>query len=266
MDIRSSTPSFADQVILITGAGSGIGRELARTLSAEGARIGAIDCSGAALEQVAVLLGKRAAFAVADVTDLSGLGRAVAGLEERLGPTDVLIASAGMARETPVETYRAEDFADQINVNLIGVSNSVAAVLPGMRERRRGHLVALSSLASYRGLPWMAGYCASKAGVNALFDALRVELRSCNIAVTTLCPGFIRTPMTAPFRPPGRHMMELEDAVSHMVRAIRARRAFLAFPPAPAWWMRLLHYLPRSGGDWLAEQYLRKLKKRAKSP
>jgi hypothetical protein len=60
-------------------------------------------------------------------------------------------------------------------------------------------------------------------------------------------------------------MMELEDAVSHMVRAIRARRPFLAFPLAPTWWMRLLHYLPRSGGDWLAEQYLRKLKKRAKS-
>jgi NAD(P)-dependent dehydrogenase (short-subunit alcohol dehydrogenase family) len=256
-------PWFADQVILITGAGSGIGCELARALAAEGARIGAVDCNGAALEQIAVLLGKRAAYAVADVTDLSRLRRAVAGLEERLGPTDVFIANAGIARETPVETYRAEDFADQINVNLIGVSNSVAAVLPGMRERRRGHLVVLSSLASYRGLPLMAGYCASKAGVNALFDALRVELQSYNIAVTTLCPGFIRTPMTAPFRPPGRHLMELEDAVSHMVRAIRTRRPFLAFPSAPTSWMRLLRYSPRSWSDWLTAQYLRKLQRRA---
>ena len=250
--------------MLITGAGSGIGRQLAQTLAAEGARIGAVDCNDAALGEVAALLGKRAAYAVADVTDLEGLRRAVAGLEERLGPTDVLIANAGIARETPVEMYCAEDFADQINVNLIGISNSVAAVLPGMRERRRGHLVALSSLASYRGLPWMAGYCASKAGVNALFDSLRVELRSYNIAVTTLCPGFIRTPMTAPFRPPGRHIMELEDAVRHMVQAIRTRRPFLAFPPSPASWMRLLHYTPRSWSDYLTEQYLRKLKKRAK--
>jgi NAD(P)-dependent dehydrogenase (short-subunit alcohol dehydrogenase family) len=232
VDSRSSVPSFADEVILITGAGSGIGRELARRLGAEGARIGAIDCNGAAVEQVAALLGTCAAYAVADVTDLSRLRRAVAELEERLGPTDVLIANAGIARKTSVDAYRAEDFADQINVNLIGVSNSVAAILPGMRERRRGHLVALSSLASYRGLPLMAGYCASKAGVNALFDTLRVELRSYNIAVTTLCPGFIRTPMTAPFRPPGRrHMMEPEEAVSHMVRAIRTQRPFLAFPP-----------------------------------
>jgi NAD(P)-dependent dehydrogenase (short-subunit alcohol dehydrogenase family) len=197
------------------------------------------------------------------VTDLKGLRRAVADLEKRLGPTDVLIANAGIARETPVETYCAEDFADQINVNLIGVSNSVAAVLPGMRERRRGHLVAVSSLASYRGLPLMAGYCASKAGVNALFDALRVELRSYNIAVTTLCPGFIRTPMTAPFRPPGRHLMELEDAASHIVRAIRTRQPFVAFPPSPTSWMRLLRYAPRSWSDWLTAQYLRKLKKRA---
>jgi NAD(P)-dependent dehydrogenase (short-subunit alcohol dehydrogenase family) len=249
-------------MILITGAGSGIGRQLARTLAAEGARIGVLDRNGAALQEVAVLLGKHAAYAVADVTDPSALRRAVADLEERLGPTDVLIANAGIARETPVETYCADDFVDQINVNLIGVSNSVAAVLPGMRERRRGHLVALSSLASYRGLPWMAGYCASKAGVNALFDALRVELRSYNIAVTTLCPGFIRTPMTAPFRPPGRHMMELEDAVHHMVRAIRARQPFVAFPPAPASWMRLLRYTPRSWSDWLTAQYLHKLRKK----
>jgi NAD(P)-dependent dehydrogenase (short-subunit alcohol dehydrogenase family) len=252
-------------MVLITGAGSGIGRELARALAAEGARIGALDCNGAALEELAVLLGKRGACAVANVTDPSGLRRAVADLEERLGPTDVLIANAGIARETPVETYCAGDFADQVNINLIGVSNSVAAVLPGMRERRRGHLVALSSLASYRGLPWMAGYCASKAGVNALFDALRVELRCYNIAVTTLCPGFIRTPLTAPFRPPGRHLMELEDAVGHMVSAIRTRRPFLAFPPAPTSWMRLLRYSPRSWSDWLTAQYLRKLKKRAKS-
>jgi short-subunit dehydrogenase len=153
--------------------------------------------------------------------------------------------------------------ADQINVNLIGVSNSLAAVLRGTRERRRGHLVALSRLASYRGRPLMAGYCASKAGVNALFDALRVELRSYNIAVTTLCPGFNRTPMTAPFRPPGRPLMELEDAVSHMVRAIRTWRPFLAFPSAPTSWMRLLRYSPRSWSDWLTAQYLRKLQRRA---
>jgi NAD(P)-dependent dehydrogenase (short-subunit alcohol dehydrogenase family) len=254
--------SFADRTILITGAASGIGQQLAKTFVAEGARIGALDRNADAVAEAAALLGKRAAHAVADVTDLAGLRQAVAELEGRLGPTDVLIASAGIARETPAETYRAEDFAAQVHVNLIGVSNSFDAVLPGMRQRRRGHLVALSSLASYHGLPHLAGYCASKAGVNALCDSLRVELRPYGIAVTTLCPGFIRTPMTAPHARPGMDMMELDDAVRRMVRAIRARRSFSAFPASATWQVRLLRYLPLSWGDWLAAEYLKRLNRR----
>ena len=123
---------------------------------------------------------------------------AVRQLESQTGPTDLLIASAGVGQETSADAFSAEVFSHVIQVNLIGVSNSIAAVLPGMRERRRGHLAALSSLASYRGLPRMAGYSASKAGVNALMDSLRVELRNYGIACSTICPGWIRTPMTAP--------------------------------------------------------------------
>ncbi len=139
---------------------------------------------------------------------------------------------------------------------MIGVANSVAAVLPGMRERRRGHLVALSSLASYRGLPVMSGYCASKAGVNALFDALRVELRPFNIACTTICPGWIRTPMTATldFTIPG--MMDVADAVRPMVAAIQARRGFVAFPARTVWQVRLMRYLPHRVSDWLVRRAL----------
>ncbi len=78
-----------------------------------------------------------------------------------------------------------------IRVNLVGVANSIAAVTAGMLERRRGQIVAISSLASFRGFPHMAGYCASKAGVNALLDSLRVELKPLGIDVTTICPdGF----------------------------------------------------------------------------
>jgi short-subunit dehydrogenase len=121
-----------------------------------------------------------------------------------------------------------------------------------MRRRRSGHLVALSSLASYCGLPRMAGYCASKAGVNALLDALRVELKPLGIAVTTICPGWVRTPLTAPIGLPASHMMEVDEAVRRMVRAIAARRPFLAFPAGNVWRVRLLRYLPRPLRDWLA--------------
>jgi short-subunit dehydrogenase len=249
--------AFQDRVVLITGAASGIGRQLALTLAAEGARLAALDRQGPALEALAAdLKGKPVACAVADVTDPAAVREAAARLESQLGPTDLLIASAGVGRETSATDFRAEDMAEVINVNLLGVVNSIAAVLPGMRERRRGHLAALSSLASYRGLPRMAGYCASKAGVNAVLDALRVELRPYNISTTTICPGWVRTPMTAPLDVPVSDMMDVGEAARRIVAALRARRAFVAFPAHDVRQARLLRYLPRAVSDWMAYRYL----------
>jgi NADP-dependent 3-hydroxy acid dehydrogenase YdfG len=168
---------FTNRVVLITGAANGIGRGFSKALALKGARIGAIDYQAGSLDDLArELAGRPFASAVADVRDAAGLSASIRHLEERLGPTDILIANAGIIRKTSALDFRPEDFADEVSVNLIGVANSVAAILPGMLERKRGHLVALSSIASYRGLPPLAGYCASKVGVRALFDALRVEL------------------------------------------------------------------------------------------
>jgi NAD(P)-dependent dehydrogenase (short-subunit alcohol dehydrogenase family) len=251
--------AFRDRVVLITGAASGIGRQLALDLASEGARVAAVDRSAEGLDGLAQALPKSTlACAAADVTDLAGLRDAVAGLETRLGPTDVLIASAGIGRETPAEDFRAEDVNEQVRVNLIGVVNSIDAVLPGMRARRAGHLVALSSLASYRGLPRLGGYCASKAGLNALLDSLRVELRPLGIAVTTVCPGWVRTPLTAPIGLPPGYMMEVGEAARRILDAVRARRAFVAFPAGSAWRVRLLRHLPRGVSDWLAYRLLRR--------
>ena len=255
--------TFANRVILITGAGSGIGRQFARVLATEGAHIAALDRNAAALEDLQVeLKGRTVACAVADVPDSAAVAAAVRDLEARLGPTDLLLASAGLGRETTALDYRAEDFADVIRVNLIGVSNSIAAVLPGMRERKSGHLAALSSLASYRGLPTMGAYCASKAGVNALLDALRLELRPFNIAVTTLCPGWVRTPMTDAIKLPDFvKLLSVEEAVRRMIGALRRRRPFFAFPRRDLWQVRMLRYLPRPLADWLVTRGLLRAKK-----
>jgi NAD(P)-dependent dehydrogenase (short-subunit alcohol dehydrogenase family) len=254
--------SFADRVVLITGAASGIGRQLAILLSREGARVAALDISAAglaALESELKNAGGRCATAVADVTNPLAVRDAVSQLESQMGPTDLLIASAGVGQETSAETFSAEAFSHLIQVNLVGVANSIAAVLPGMRERRRGHLAALSSLASYRGLPRMAGYSASKAGVNALMDSLRVELRTYGIACSTICPGWVRTPMTAALNLSGLPMLEVEDAAVRIVAALRRRQAFVAFPARDVWQVRLLRYLPRPAADWLAHRVLQRL-------
>jgi short-subunit dehydrogenase len=210
------------------------------------------------------LSGKSFAWAAADVTDRAALRAALAQVGQRLGPINVLIASAGIGMETSALDFHGEDFESIIRVNLIGVANSVDAVLPEMLARHSGHLVALSSLASYRGLPRMAGYCASKAGVNALMDSLRVELRGQGIAVTTICPGWIRTPMTEKIDAPMPEMLELEDAVTRIVKAIRQRRSYLAFPRSSTFKVRLLRLLPAPLSDWLIHKMLNKIEKKAK--
>src|SRR5262249_37138880 len=135
--------------------------------------------------------------------------------------------------------------------NLVGVAHSIAAVLPGMLKRRRGHLVALSSCASFRGLPRLLAYSASKAGLNALMEGLRTEVKPYGLHVTTICPGWMRTPMTAPLHDRLTTMLELDVAVARMVRAIERKRAFYAFPPSLAWRLRVLNWLPRSWQDKL---------------
>ena len=234
-------------VALITGAAHGIGRGLAIQLAREGYAIGAIDVDGPALTRLTTEMG--ALTAVADVTDAAGLQRAMQMLEANLGPAALLVANAGIGMETSAYDFRAADFEKVIRVNLIGVSNSVAAVLPGMIQRKSGHLVGMSSLASFRGLPRLLGYSVSKAGVSTLFEGLRGELRPVGIHVTTICPGWIRTRMTAPLEKQLPDILDLEAGLHAIVAAIRARRPYVAFPWRTAWKLRVLGMLPRAWQD-----------------
>ncbi|MSQ94137.1 MAG: SDR family NAD(P)-dependent oxidoreductase [Gemmataceae bacterium] len=236
---------------LITGAGSGIGRALARLLAQEGYAIAVVDLREDGMRSLAEELpGQRVAWRIADVTDATGLQEAVRELEAALGPIDLLVANAGIGIETKAVNYSAADMAKVLNVNLIGVSNSIAAVLPGMIERKRGHLVGISSIASYRGLPRMIAYSASKAGVNAIMDGLRVELTPLGVRVSTICPGWIRTPLTKDIGGDLAFILEVDEAAREIAYAIRNKLVFYTFPRPMRWRMRLLTMLPRSWQDW----------------
>jgi short-subunit dehydrogenase len=246
---------FSKQVVLITGSADGIGRQLAREFARRGATIVAIDLAEAPLQRLATELkasgARRVGLAVADVSQRSAMQDAVAHLDAKDGPIDLVIANAGIGEENPIVGFDAGVFTRMIEVNLLGVANTFEAVLPGMIERRRGHLVALSSLASYRGLPLMAGYCASKAGVSSFLDSLRVELKDFGIHCTTICPGFIHTNMTRDKIGPQPGIMALEPAVARMMRAIERKQKYLAFPFRNRLLLTLNRLMPTSWGDYL---------------
>jgi short-subunit dehydrogenase len=234
-----------------------MGRQLALTLASEGWAIAALDLNEGPLASLAAQIKRTPlAWAAADVTERDALNAAVARFEDELGPIDLLIASAGVGFETSALTYNAADIETLIRVNLIGVSNSIAAVLPGMIERKRGHLAAISSLASYRGLPKMAGYCASKSGVSALLEAIRVEVKPLGIAVTTICPGWVQTAMTAGLDLRNEEVMPVEVAARRILDAVKRRQPFCAFPRWGARRLALLRWLPSSVSDWLLARLL----------
>lgn len=254
-----------NQVALVTGAARGLGRQLALELAAHGAIIAALDRDVGPMESLMLELkarGRAGGFAQADVTQREQLFQAVADLEQRLGPIEILVANAGIGNSTPATAFDAAIFAEIVEVNLNGVANSIAAVLPGMLQRRRGHLVAISSLASFRGLTFLGGYCASKAGVNALMESLRLELFGRGIYCTTICPGWIRTGLTAHLPLPKPDIMPVEEAARRIVRAILRKRSFYAFPWQTAGILRLCQVLPPRLSDWLLRAYGRRLQRR----
>jgi short-subunit dehydrogenase len=224
---------WSKRVVFVTGASSGIGRALVIELGRRGAHLGLLARREDLLQEIVrevEAAGGRALALPADVRDAAAVSRAAEGLRKAFGPIDLLVANAGVGATTAARDLKPEAVADVININVLGAVNSATAVLSAMVERGQGHLVVISSLAAYRGLPKSAAYCASKAAVSAFFESLRVDLRGSGVDVTIIHPGFIKTPLTA-----GRHaempyLMELDDAVKKIVRAIETRKKSYAFP------------------------------------
>lgn len=245
---------WTNKVVLITGASSGIGRGLAVNLARRGASVGLLARRREILDQIAeeiINAGGRARALPADVTQVDSVRAAVEELRHQFGPIDVLVANAGISINTSVPNLCEKEIAELINVNVIGVINSVSAVLPNMIRQGHGHLVVNSSLAAYRGLPKSAAYCASKAAISSFFEALRIDLKGSGVDVTIIHPGFVKTPLIANIRRTP-FLMEVDYAVQKIIRAIEKRKKGYAFPWQLATLARACKLLPIPMYDWIA--------------
>jgi NAD(P)-dependent dehydrogenase (short-subunit alcohol dehydrogenase family) len=207
---------------LVSGATKGLGREFARTLALAGAKVGICSRHGAEAEAVAAELaaetGRPVLGMACDVTAEADVARWVAAAGERLGPPDILVASAGINIRKPTAELTGADFDAVMDVNVKGAYLCSRAVLPGMQRRKFGRIVFLGSMLSFISIPGRAAYASSKAALLGLARTLALEAAADGVCVNALCPGPFETPMNLPL---------LEDPEKY--------KAFIAKLPIGRW-------------------------------
>jgi short-subunit dehydrogenase len=231
---------------LITGASSGIGAALAKLLAAQGTEV--VLCArreDALREQVEAIVaaGGQARYEVLDVAgDPERTQARIRELDEAL-ELDLVVANAGVGKNRWSGKLQWEDCSQIIAVNVNGAVATLTGAIPGMVARKRGHLVGISSIAGYRGLPANAAYCASKAFLSTFLESLRVDLAGVGVRVTDVRPGFVETPMTEgmksmPF------LVNVETAAKVIARAIRRKSGVVSFPAPMAAMGHMLPLIP----------------------
>ncbi len=234
---------LAGQRVWVTGASKGIGRALAAELTRLGCRVAASARNLDELERLATEYPGVVPVAV-DVTDRDAVVAAATRVERELGGIDVAVLNAGYWRQMDVVAWDSDTFRRHVETNLMGMVHGVEAVLPGMRRRRAGVFVGVASVAGVRGLPRSEAYGATKAAQINLLESLRLDLQPLGIRVQTVCPGFVRTGLTADnaFRMP--FMIEPDEAARRIVRGIKRETAEIAFPLPMAIGMQLARAIP----------------------
>ena len=242
---------------IITGASSGIGAALARELAGRGWSLALL---ARRVELLDALVGElpHAIAIPCDVADRAAVQNAVRRAEDELGPIDLAIANAGMSIPNHATKFKCDEAERTIQVNLLGMIYLFDAVIPSMVERRRGQFAGVASVAGLRGLPTAAPYSASKAAMQAFLEATRVELRPYGIAVTTVNPGFVATPMTEKNRFRMPFLIDADRAARIIADGLERRARVIEFPRRMSLVMRLARILPSAIYDRITEPFARR--------
>jgi short-subunit dehydrogenase len=243
------------QTILITGASSGLGRALARLYAKPGRTLLLTGRDSNRLRELAGEIERVGARAISKSIDVVNSGEMKEWIESsfrQVDGIDLLIANAGISAGTKGEggVESAEQTRAIFETNVTGKLNAVLPVIPLMIERGRGQIGLMASLAGFRGLPTTPSYAASKGAVRLFAEGLRGNLQKHGIEVSAICPGYIRTPLTAnnSYYMPG--LMTAEYAAQKIIKSLENNKARIAFPRGLYSLVWLLAAIPPAWTDW----------------
>ena len=244
--MNSLNPKISDwrgKRVWIVGASTGIGAALARELASRGARQ---VLSARGIERLAALVADlQGAVALRlDASDSSAMQAAAQEAARLLGGLDVVIFNAGTYQALRAWELTPENIRATLNLNLLGVMDGVAAVLPDMLAAGQGHLVLVGSVAGYRGLPKAAVYGASKAALINFAESIYMDLAPRGIGVSLVNPGFVATPLTAQndFKMPA--LITAEEAAAEILKGLAQGQFEIHFPKRFSYFLKLLQILP----------------------
>ncbi len=253
---------MAAQRVVISGASSGLGLALAHHYLGQGAMVGVLARRADCLQGLSKQFPQQVYCYPLDVRDSVAVQAAAHNFIVHTGVPDIVIASAGISVGTLTEYAEDIDVFQQVmDINVLGVMKTFQPFLAPMREAGRGSLVGIASVAGFRGLPGAGAYSASKGALISYMESLRVELRGSGMRVITICPGYIKTPMTAINPYPMPFILQADEAARRIARAIASGRSFAVVPWQMGLVGRVLKLLPNWLYDFVLSRAPRKPRK-----
>ncbi len=241
--------------VVVSGASSGIGLALARHYLERGATVAAFARRGDLLKALAEKFPNQVYCYALDVRDAPAIQRAATDFMQHAGVPDIVIANAGVSRGTLTEYVEDEEvFQNVMDINVLGMVKTFQPFLAAMRAAKHGTLVGVSSVAGFRGLPGSGAYSASKAAAISYLESLRVELHGSGVKVVTLCPGYIKTPMTDINTYPMPFILDVDVAAKRMARVIESGKSFAVVP----WQMGAIGWVLKRLPRWLYDRLFAK--------
>lgn len=248
--------NLKNSVILITGASSGIGFQLAKDLALEGAQLALISRRSELLEPLATELNNKTKSIAykCDVTIKSDVQQTVQKIKRDFGKIDIAILNSGISYRSSVLEYSSDAAEKTMNTNVLGAVYFIERLLPDFIAEKRGVIVGVSSLADGKGFPKSGFYSASKAALTIILESLRVELKKYNVKVITVKPGFVKTAMTDKNEFNMPFLMDVKKGSQIIINGLKKDKRIIEFPFVTTFLVKLLKFIPTRWFEYLASK------------